>query len=113
MNIPELILGLFGGGVLGQLCMALVNRTANRRQINAQALGGEVAALEQTIRLLRESMEAEVRSHAEERESMRREIRGLNDRISQLNESIIALRGENARLRAVLGGAGTPLAVSE
>lgn len=102
MNMPELIMGLFGGGVIGQMVSSILTARPNRRQINAQALGTEVAALERTIRLLRENMEAEIKAHAEERESLRQEIRGLNSRIASLNESIAELRAENAQLRNML-----------
>lgn len=111
MNIPELLIGLFGGGVIGQLIVPLLTARPNRRQINAQAFGTEVAALEQTIRLLRESMESEIKNHAEEREAMRKEIRGLNHRIAGLNESIAALRAENAQLRSDITAARSIAAV--
>lgn len=99
MNVVELIIGLLGGGVVSQLVQALVNRRAAGRQMNAGALTTEVEAMSQTIRLLRESMEEEIKSHAAEREALMREVRRLHRRVSALTEAMHRLRVENRRLR--------------
>lgn len=97
MNVVELIIGLLGGGVVSQMVQALVNRRAAGRQMNANALSTEVEAMSQTIKLLRESMEEEIRNHAAEREALLREVRRLHRRVNALTEALHRLRAHNAQ----------------
>jgi hypothetical protein len=100
--MKELILGLFGGGVVVQLLNTLIHRTANQRQLNANALGTEVSALERTIVLLRENLEAEIQRHDRERQLLTERIDALTAQTLSLTADIAQLREENATLRKQL-----------
>lgn len=80
----EIILGILGGGTLVQLINLLVTYRQNRRQLNASALGGEVEALERTIRLLQENLERETQRHNQESERLRSQIERLEKEVCEL-----------------------------
>jgi peptidoglycan hydrolase CwlO-like protein len=97
--MKEIILAILGGGAAVELLNVVLHRTANSRQLNANALGSEVAALERTIVLLRENLEAEIQRHDRERQALTDRIDKLSEKIVTLNADIESLRKENAMLR--------------
>lgn len=92
--MTTLLIGLLGGGTIVQLVQLFVSRRHNARQLNATALGGEVQALESAIDALRRNLDAEIERH----EKVRCQ---LEARIEVLENTIVTLREENMRLRAV------------
>lgn len=79
----EILLGLLGGGGAVQLLNMFINRSASRRQMNAESLGKEVEALERTIVVLESTFE--------------KEVNRLRGEIDRLEKEVAALRGEAAR----------------
>jgi peptidoglycan hydrolase CwlO-like protein len=97
--MKELLMGLLGGGVMVQLFNAIVSARPTQRQMNATALGSEVEALEKTINLLKDNLEAEIMRHAAERKELMERIEMLNGRIQELGKAIEVLREENHNLK--------------
>lgn len=95
----ELIIALLGSGVLAQLVGTLATLRQNRRQLNASALGGEVAALEKTISLLSDNYDRQAATHRTETEELRKELTALRSRVNELTAELDRLRSENCRLR--------------
>lgn len=96
----ELIIALLGGGVLAQLAGTLATLRQNRRRIDADSLGTEVAALEKTISLLSDNYERQAQSHRAETESLRADVASLRARVNELTGEVERLNAENRRLRA-------------
>lgn len=90
--MKELFLGLLGGGTLVQVINSIYTGRPNARQINANALGAEVSALERTIILLKDNLEAEMQRHERERQL-------LVQRIDDLTAETMRLRSELNELR--------------
>ena len=84
-----------------QVANTLATLRRNRRQLNAEALGTEVAALEKTISVLRENFERENERQREEITVLRQEIRFLHNENGRL-------QGEINRLREPRGGGTVP-----
>lgn len=91
--MKELIIGLLGGGVITQLASLLLSARGNNRQLNANALGSEVEALERTINLLRSNLEAEFARHEQERVALLSEIETLRNRVRELQLQVAELKG--------------------
>lgn len=87
----DIVLGLLGGGVLVQLLNILFTFRQNRRQLNASALGGEVEALERTIKVLSDNLVRETARHNEESERLRAQIRRLEQEVVELREQLGAI----------------------
>lgn len=92
--MKEIILGILGGGAFVQLLNFLFTLRQNRRQLNASALGGEVEALERTIRVLSENIERENKRHNEESERLRTQIGRLEEEVSELRAHCAELEAE-------------------
>lgn len=90
--MKELILGLLGGGTIVQALNLIYTGRPNARQINAQALGTEVSALERTIILLKDNLEAEMQRHERERIALVARIDELTEETAMLRREINALR---------------------
>jgi len=88
----DIIIGLLGGGALVQLLNMLFTLRQNRRQLNASALGGEVEALERTIKVLSDNLERETARHQEESRRLRDEIRRLETEVSDLRRQLADIR---------------------
>jgi len=86
--MKEIVIALLSGGAIVQVANMLATLRQNRRQLNASALGTEVAALEKTICVLQSNFENENRRHREE--------------ITELRTEVKTLQGENMRLRTEL-----------
>lgn len=100
--MKELILGLLGGGVVVQLLNLFISARPNRRRLTAEALDAEISALEHTLKVMTENIEIETRRHALERRELKEEILRLENRITELTESLDNLRTDNLRLRNLL-----------
>lgn len=96
--MKELIIGLLGGGAISQILTTIFSARSSSRQVNANALGSEVEALERTINLLRSNLETEFARHEKERQSLLSEIDQLRKRIRELDERIVRLSAENREL---------------
>lgn len=105
----EIVIALLGSGVLAQLVATLATLRQNRRQINASALGGEVAALEKTISLLSDNYDRQSATHRTETEELRKELTALRARVNELTAEIERLRSENRRLRTAYAPAASAL----
>lgn len=101
MLLSDLLLGLFGGGAIVQLLQTLINRRATRRQLNANALGTEIEALEHTIAVLRTTLDAEMERHERERRALLERIEQLNAAVSSLSERVYPRRGTTRQRRPV------------
>lgn len=95
--MTTLLIGLLGGGTLVQLIQLLIQRRSFGRKTDAEALGGEVEALEKAIATLRNNLDAEVERHDTER-------RRFESRIAELEGQIANLEEENRRLRNLCNG---------
>lgn len=80
-----------------QLIQLLIQRRSFGRKTDAEALGGEVEALEKAIATLRNNLDAEVERHDTER-------RRFESRIAELGGQIANLEEENRRLRKLCNG---------
>ena len=100
MNAETLIVSLLGGGVLTQIVTAVLHARQNARQLNANALGTEVQALERTISLLKENLEAEIKRHDREREQLMGRITQLEEQAEKMRATLKQLHMENVRLSA-------------
>ena len=89
--MTTLLIGLLGGGTLVQLIQLLIQRRSFGRKTDAEALGGEVEALEKAIATLRNNLDAEVE-------------RRFESRIAELEGQIANLEEENRRLRKLCNG---------
>ena len=94
--MKEIIIALLGGGAAVQVANTLATLRQNRRQLNAEALGTEVAALERTISVLRENFERENERQREEITVLRQEIRFLHNENGRLQVEINRLRQSRA-----------------
>lgn len=88
----SIILSLLGGGALVELLNFAFHYRSNRRQLNANALGTEVEALERTITVLKESLEAEIERHNREREQLTQRIADLNAKVESLSDELRRVR---------------------
>ncbi len=95
--MTTLLIGLLGGGTLVQLIQLLIQRRSFGRKTDAEALGGEVEALEKAIATLRNNLDAEVERHDTER-------RRFESRIAELEGQIANMEEENRRLRKLCNG---------
>ncbi len=85
--MTEIILGVLGGGAAVQLVNTLAMVRQNRRRLNAEALGLEIAALERTIEVLQKNFELENERHRKEVAALRAEIERLRSRMESVGIS--------------------------
>lgn len=97
--MKDMILGLLGGGAAVQLMNTLMTLRPSRRQMDANALGAEVAALESTINVLRDNMERAETRHREQVEQLRAEVEDLRGCRRRLEEQVERLEAQVRRWR--------------
>ena len=72
-----------------QLIQLLIQRRSFGRKTDAEALGGEVEALEKAIATLRNNLDAEVERHDTERRRFESRIAELEGQIAKSNNGIV------------------------
>ncbi len=99
--MTDLLIGILGGGAVVQLVDTVIHRRQNARQINANALGTEVQALERTIVLLKENLEAEMERHRRDRDDLLARITELERRNEEMHRELEHLRSrrENREIK--------------